>query len=404
MPIGALSHVKAVEYCTTPSGSYCAKLIADMGAEVVKIEEPGHGDPCRRYGEFLSDIPDHECSARFLYLNTNKFGVTLNVRSATGRKVFERLCESADMLIEDTRPGTLDELGIGYQSLRALNPSLVMTSITPFGQSGPYKDFKAYGINSYHAAGDAFVLQSSGVSLNLEEPPVAAGRFAGDFEVGTIAAVALLAALYGRASLGAGEYIDVSRQEALMQLNGNILIKYANCQTIPTRATQSYDYGGMMPCKDGYIVIQAVEEHHWQGLVEVMDNPEWAKEDRFKDKFARVANKHDLNLLLAQWLIQHTREEIAARARERGVPVGPVLSIEEVAGYRQYNERGFFVELDHPRVGRRNYPRGACLSTEPFWSPRRGAPLLGEHNELVYGKMLGYENEELVAMRQAGII
>lgn len=404
MSSGPLSHVKAVEYCHTPAGSYCAKLIADMGAETIKIEEPRRGDPARRRGPFRNDDPNPECSGLFLYLNTNKLGVTLDVSTTAGKDIFRKLCQDADILIEDNPPGRMDELDLGYQNLKAINPRLIMASVTPFGQAGPYKHYKAYGLNSYHAAGDAFILQSSGVPLSLDEPPVAAGRFAGDFEAGTVAAVGVLAALFGRAFNGKGQCVDVSCQEALMYLNCNILAKYPNYKTIPSRVTQRYDYGGMMPCKDGFIVIQAVEEHLWQGLVEVMGSPPWAKEERFKDKFSRAANQEELNRLLADWLKEHTRAEVAAKARQKGVPVGPVMTIEEVMNYKQYEARGFFTELDHPEAGRLKYPTASYLSTEPMWSGRRGAPLLGEHNETVYCERLGYPKEDLVKMRQAGII
>ncbi|MFH1484774.1 MAG: CoA transferase [Chloroflexota bacterium] len=400
----ALSHVKAVEFCHTPAGSYCAKLIADVGAEMIKVEEPRRGDFSRRRGPFPGDKPHSERSGLFLYLNTNKLGVTLDASTATGNEILAKLCQDTDVLIEDNPPGKMEELGLDYQTLRALNPGLIMASVTPFGQTGSHKDFKAYGLNSYHAGGDAFVLQSSGLPLSLDEPPVAAGRFAGDFEAGTMAAVAVMAALYGRIFTGSGQHIDVSRQEALMYLNANILAKYPNYKTIPSRSTQRYDYGGMMPCKDGYVVIQAVEEHLWQGLVEVMGSPEWAKEERFKDKFSRAANQDELNRLLTEWLAEHTREEVAAKVREKGVPVGRVLTIEEIMNYKQYEAREFFTELEHPEAGKLKYPTASYFSTERMWSGRRAAPLLGEHNQVVYCEKLGYSKEDLVKMTQAGII
>ncbi|MBI2906805.1 MAG: CoA transferase [Chloroflexi bacterium] len=404
MSPGALSHVKAVEYCRTPAGSYCAKLMADLGAEVVKIEEPRQGDPARKRGPFSGDIPDSEGSGLFLYLNTNKMGVTLNLAVTTGKEIFGKLCAAADVLIEDSAPGSMEKLGLGFKTLEAQNSRLIMASLTPFGQTGPHSKHKAYCLNSYHSAGDPSILQSSGVPLDMNEPPVAAGRFAGDFQAATVAAIAVLAALFGRGFTGKGQYIDVSKQEALMYLNVNVLSKYPNYKTIPNRETQRYDYGGMMPCKDGYIVIQAVEQHLWEGLVAVMDDPEWAREERFKDKFSRGANAEELNGLMLEWLKDHTREDVASRARAKGVPVGSVMTIEEIMNYKQYHARGFFTELDHPVAGKLTYPTASYMSTEKMWAAGRGAPLLGEHNEAVYAGRLGYSKEDLVTMRQTGII
>lgn len=404
MASGALSHVKAIEFCSTPAGSYCAKLIADLGAETIKIEPPKSGDPARRRGPFLDDRPDAETSALFLYLNTNKLGVTLNLETTTGREIFEKLCCNADLLVEDSSPGEMDRLGLGFGRLREVNPALIMASVTPFGQTGPYKNYKAYGLNSYHAGGDAFVLQSSGLPLDLRESPVAAGRFAGDFEAGTMAAVGALAALFGRAFTGKGQHVDVSRQEALMFLNANVLVKYPNQKTVPTRETQRYDYGGMMPCKDGYIVIQALEQHLWEGLMAVMDNPEWAKDERFKDKFSRASHQDDVNRLMIEWLKDHTREDIVKRASKYGVPVGSVMTVEEVMNYKQYEARGFFAEMEHPGAGKLKYPTASYLSNEQMWAGRKTAPLLGQDNEAVIGERLGYPKEDLVKMRQAGII
>ncbi len=189
-----------------------------------------------------------------------------------------------------------------------------------------------------------------------------------------------------------------------MYMNVNVLLKYPNYQTIPNRQTQRYDYGGMMPCKDGYIVIQALEQHLWEGLVAVMDNPEWAREERFKDKFSRAGNQDDLNRLMSEWLKDHTRADIAARARAKGVPVGSVMTVEEVMNYPQYHARGFFTELDHTVAGKLTYPTASYLSSEKMWAGRRGAPLHGEHNEAIYVGRLGYSKDDVAKMRQTGII
>jgi crotonobetainyl-CoA:carnitine CoA-transferase CaiB-like acyl-CoA transferase len=198
------------------AGPYCGKLLAELGAEVVKAEPPA-GDSARREGPFAGNSPHPEKSCLYLYLNAGKLGITLDLKSPRGRGIFERLVESVDVLLEDTPPGTLDDLGLGYTRLTQLNPRLVVTSITPFGQTGPYHGYKAYHLNIYHAGGDGYLLQSGGKTL--DQPPMTGGGHLGDYEAGSAASVATFAALLAGRATGQGQHVDVSKQEALLALN-----------------------------------------------------------------------------------------------------------------------------------------------------------------------------------------
>ncbi|MCK4964865.1 MAG: CoA transferase, partial [Dehalococcoidia bacterium] len=293
MPNSALEGVKVLELCQGVAGPYCTKLLADLGAEVVKIERPGYGDEARKTLPFFHDMPDPERSGLFLYLNTNKLGVTLNVTTATGKGIFQELVKQADILVEDNPPQWMTKQGLDYESLQEINPGLIMTSITPFGQTGPYRDYKAYPLNVFHCGGEGY-LTPGGVE-NADRPPLQVGGFLVEYDSGLSAAIAVLAALYWRRKSGDGQRIDISKQESLMALNRLDMVRSANEGEVITRAKQGVPYGGALPCKDGYTVFITWESVQWDRLVAFMGDPEWANDDKFRDYADRVKHGELLN-------------------------------------------------------------------------------------------------------------
>jgi CoA:oxalate CoA-transferase len=396
----ALDGVKVLEYCQMISGPYCGKLLADMGAEVIKVEQPQVGDSARTRGPFLDDDPHPEKSGLFLYLNTNKLGITLDLATATGREVFQRLAEQADILIEDQPPGEMAKLGLGYDSLSAVNPGLILTSITPFGQTGPYRDYKSYHLNLYHVSGhSSFVYLPP--QAGPKPPPVVSGGQVGDYDGGLAAALATLAALLARLTTGQGQHIDISKFEALLALERVEISRFANEPDPPGWPGM---VGGLMACQDGHIVITIPQDHQWQALVELMGNPDWAQDEKCRDEFARIRHRDEIQPRLEEWMAQHTKEEVYHKGQESGVPNGPVRTAAEVAASEQTRQRGFFAQLDHPQAGRLEYPTAAYKMSETPWRGERTAPLLGEHNEEVYCGRLGYSQEQLATMAAEGII
>lgn len=405
MSKSALAGTTVLEYCDTVAGSFCCKLMADLGAQVVKVEEPGTGSRARRRGPFLKDVPHLEKSALFLYLNTNKLGVTLNPRLKTGAAIFGQLATKADVLVEDTRSGILKKLGLDYPSLATLNPRLVMTSVTPFGQAGPYRKYKAYHMNIYHSGGDGYLLPS-GLAWELypEREPLAGGGYLGEYQAGINAGVATLSALYARDSYGEGQQVDVSVQESLIALNRRDMARYPNEGECESRATGIFPVGGLYQCKDGFVEVSLIEDHEWQGFVELMGNPDWAADPQYKDRFARNAASAKLQPLIRKWMLEHTKEEIYRGAQARRVAAGRVATPEEVVNSEHLKARGFFVEAAHSEAGLLKYPRGpAILSKTPF-SISRTAPRLGEHNEEIYTGWLGMDKADLPRLAGAGII
>jgi CoA:oxalate CoA-transferase len=394
----ALAGVKVLEYCEMVCGPYCAKLLADLGAEVIKLERPVTGDEARSRGPFLYDIPHPERSGLFFYLNTNKYGVTLDPTVSAGKLLFLELVKWADVLVEDTAPGTMESLELGYGSLAEVNPSLIMTSITPFGQTGPYRGYKARHLNIYHGSGQASFSYTE--KHGGDTPPVKGGGYVGDYDAGLSGAVAILAALYKRGPNGTGQYIDVSRQEALISLDRVDISAAANDPD--AQAKRRGMLGGMMPCKDGYVMVVAPQQHQWEALVKLLGNPEWAHSEKCKDEWTRSENAAELQPLIEEWMLQHNKQEIYHIGQSFSCPVAPINSAADVFNSPQVKHREFFAEIDHTEVGTLSYPTAPYRLSETPWQLNRAAPLLGEHNNEVFKGRLSHSDEELAMMKEQG--
>jgi len=405
MNVGALSGLKVVEYSQFISGPYCAKLLADLGAEVVKVEKPGFGDKARSFGPFPRDIPHPEKSGLFLYLNTNKLGVTLNVESATGMKVFKELVKWADVLVENNSPREMKRLGLDYESLHKVNPRLVVTSITPFGQTGPYRDNKACDLIGFHVSGMAYLNPVDGVEDIEQQPPLKGAAHAGDFMAGLSGAVGTMSAVIAQQTTGLGQHVDLSEQEALASITRYEVGIFTH-EGLPWERQR----GGrgpetsIVPCQDGYAVINATGEGFWTNLVKMMGNPDWTKNELFQDPFYRRQNSDAIRLMVGEWSKERTTEEVKYAAQANRVPAMPVYTAKEAVNSEQLAAREFFVEINHKEAGRIKYPGAPYKLSGTPWSVHCSAPLLGEHNEGVYCGMLGYTRQDLTKMRGLGVI
>ena len=403
MAVQALGGVKVIEYCTMVSGPYCTKIMADMGAEVIKIEVPGLGDEARSMAPFLNDLPHPERSGLFFYLNSNKLGMTLDIKKPEGKEIFKKLVEDADVLVEDRPFGEMEALGLGYDDLKEINPGLIMTSITPFGRSGPYKDYKAYQLNISHVSGQGYLLP---VPLHdLERPPVKTGGNISDYDPALMGMVGVLSALYRKMVTGRGQFIELSKQEALISMQRVESVTFANHGVIMGRGGNSRQMvGGVLPCKDGYICVLTVEEHQWQALVELVGDPEWKEQDWYKELPARIENAGEINRRLAEWAKDKTKEEIFRKGQALSCPVSPLYSAEDLVKSEQLNSREFFVEVEHPEMGRLKFPTAPYKFSESPWSFDRPAPLLGQHNEEILCGRLGYARDQLAGLKESGVI
>jgi CoA:oxalate CoA-transferase len=395
----ALAGLRVVELCEMIAGPYCTKVLADLGAEVVKIEDPACGDPARRAGPFPQDIPHQERSGLFLYLNTNKLGITLDIATASGRRILRELLQGVDILVEDMPPGRAEALGLAYETLEAAYPKLIVTSITPFGTSGPCRDWRARHLNIYHGSGhSSFFYQDA---REAKKGPVVGGGYIGEYDAGLAAALAAMAAVLGRSRTGRGQQVEVSKQEAMVALERVDIARFAND---PSPVKRPGMVGGLVRSSDGHIVITAVLDQQWQGLVKVMGNPPWAQEDMCRDEISRSQYRDDIQPHIEEWAASCTNEEVYRSAQEAGVPLGPVRSVAEVMAWQQARQRGFFAEIEHPEAGRLEYPTVPYLFSETPWQAERPAPLLGQHNEEVYCERLDYSRRDLARLSAAGVI
>jgi crotonobetainyl-CoA:carnitine CoA-transferase CaiB-like acyl-CoA transferase len=400
---GALSGLKVLEFSEFISGPYCSKMMADLGTDVVKVEKPLLGDRARRWGPFPGDVPHAEKSGLFLFLNTNKSGITLNTNSGRGRGIFHRLIAWADVLIENNPRREMAKSGFDYRTLKKIKPSLIMTSITPFGHTGPYKDFKGSDLINSHTSGEAFGNPAEGVHDLERYSPLKGPAHAADFMTGLTAAVSTISAVISMQRDKSGRHIDISAQEALASVSRQELA-FCLCEGLyPTREMGRKRVGGFLyQCKDGYVCIWLGP--HWQKLVTMMGNPDWTQTELFQNPALRAEHQQDCNRLIELWTRQYTMAEIDNLGIVHDVPLSPVRTVKELVADEQLAYRGFFVDIDHPLAGRFKYPGAPYKLSATPWEIKRRAPLLGEHNEEVYGRLLGYSRQEMVKMKQAGIL
>jgi len=394
--MGALTGTTVIESASFIAGPYCGRLLADLGAEVIKVEPPG-GDPARAMGPFPRNLPHPERSAVFIHLNTNKFGVTLDLESADGRGLFRELAAKADVLIEDGPPGYMASVGLGYADLARGNPGLVMTSITPFGQTGPYRDYRAHPITLFNAT------EGGSIAKRRGGRPMMGGGFIGEYDGGLSAAVATLAALFSRQATGTGQHIDISKFEALAALQRVDISSSRNGDEPPGHRAPAR-LGGLVPCKDGYVVITVVEDHQWRYMVEMMGNPAWAADPRYADRVQRSKLTAEIQPRLIAWATEHGKAEIYRLGQAVGLPVGPVQDIAELLDSAQLAARDFFATIEHPAAGSHRQPKMAFLASASAWMAERPAPLLGQHNEEIYCTRLGRRPEAIASLREAGTI
>ena len=426
-----LDGLKVLDLTHYVAGPYATRLMAAQSAEVIKVERPATGDGARRIGPFPDDVPHPEKSALFLYLNTGKKSVTLNLKDGASKPILRSLLEWADALVENFCPGVMSRLGLDYGSVSTVNPGLVMTSVSNFGQTGPYRDYGAREINLYAMGGLMYITGDP-----EREPLHMAARLA-QYGAGQNAFAGTLGALLHRDITGIGQHVDVAISEYLATILENALSQYSYTGS-NFRRTGNRGYGraawGPYPCQDGYVGVIAGPDHKWPEMAELMGIAELA-EERFGDRAGRAENADDLDSLMLPWLMRHDRREIFERAQHRGLAFAYVAEPEDILGWEHLRERGFFGSVEHPKAGGLEHPMlpwrvsggGWELDAAPTLGqgllPNSGqnmlpaptlgqglspsmlpAPTLGQHNIDVYCGMLGYSKAELARMRGMGVV
>ena len=394
---GALSGVKVLDLSEDIAGSFCARLMADYGADVLKLEPTG-GASLRRMGPFHHDDPHPEKSLFFLLLNLNKKGATLNLTTDTGQSILKRLAKHVDVIVETYRPGYLDSLGLGYDTLSQINPGLVLTSITPFGQDGPYSHYKGEEIVEYAMS---MIMSISGIQ---GREPLKHGGFQAQYEGGLFGAGATSMALFAQLNTGQGEHIDVSITECIastMMATQTIYPFIGGSQA--RRRPVGNEFENPMPCKDGWIIVQAGGGATWEDLANFFEAPELL-EPRFADRAQRSQNGAEMDQVIINSIKDREKWELFPKAAAARMLFGLVQTPTELVDCPQLESRNFYREVDHPVIGKIKVPAELFKLTETPYQLKMPAPTLGQHNQEIYVEGLGYTQQEFVQLRQLNII
>jgi len=397
----ALAGIKVVEMATMVAGPYCGKMLADLGADVIKVELPG-GDPARGAGPFPASGEHPERSALFLYLNTSKRGITLDPDAPSGLDALKRLVGWADLFIDGFSPERMQGFGLSPEALAHLKPALVHTSITPYGRTGPRAGTRGDELTLINAGGLANLLPPRAV--DVDRAPVKMAGYSVGYHGGITAALASLAALLSQKKTGRGQFIDISLQEAILAM--------VRCQASGTRYQDSTwsrvpdrpPAMGRMKTRDGYIVVGTPENHHFRAFRELMGNPPWVAGKEWETLAYRSHHLMEVTDRIDEWALQQSKNDLHHRGARMGIAMGPMDSAEDVMKNEQYAARGYFVEVEHPEAGTHRYAGWPYRMTATPARVGRPAPLLGEHNREVYCNELGYSAEEYERLRNEGAV
>jgi benzylsuccinate CoA-transferase BbsE subunit len=395
---GALAGVRLLDL-SSPLANFAARLVAGLGADVIKVEPPG-GDPLRQREPFWGGQPDPDGSLDFIVNNVNKRGVTLDLECAAGQALFRRLAKDADIVLETAPPGWMAGRGVGFDALSALNPRLVYVAVTPFGQTGP---------RTHWQAGE-FTLQAIGGALYLTgepgERPLRGGGGVAEKMTGYIAATAMVFALNARVVHGRGQFIDVSAQEAVASQMESSQVGYWFSGNIRRRGGWRYPSttcpAGIYPCKDGHASIVASKPHQWSALRDWIGDQR-LYEERYMVEATRFAERDFIDPIVIDWTRTMAKAELFHGGQARGIPIGESMTPADLVRDEHLRERGYVVPAHHPRLGDFEVPGASFIMSETPWALRHPAPLLGEHNAEVYAEA-GIGPAELEQLSVRGVI
>ena len=395
---GPLNDIRVIEMGTMIAGPFCGQLLADHGAEVIKLEQPEIGDPMRQWGK---EKP-HGKALFWPVLARNKLSATLNAREADGQALVKKLVEDADFLLENFRPGTMERWGLGYEDLSAINPKLIMIRVSGFGQTGPYAKRAGYG-----AIGEAM----GGLRYTTGDPslpPSRAGISIGDSLAATHACLGAMMALHQVELTGRGQVIDASIYESVLNMMENVVTEYDVGDYIRERTGSFLPKiapSNIYPTKDGiWLVIGANQDSVWARMAEAMDRPELATDERYATHGARGINQIELDELISEWTKTFSVADLEERLNEFGIPNGKIYRPPEMLEDPQFQARDSIVRVDHPEFG-----NIAMQNVTPRLSATQGGvrhpgPALGEHNDYVWGAVAGKSADEIADLCDRGII
>jgi len=394
---GALAGLRVLDLTRVLAGPFCGMILADMGADVIKVEEPEKGDDSRGFGPFIKGE-----SAYYMNLNRNKRGITLNLKHPTGKNIFLKLVEKSDVVLENFRTGVMDKLGLGYEDLKKHNPGIVYAAVSGFGHYGPYKDRAGYDIISQAMGG---LMSTTGWP---DGSPTRTGTAMGDVLAGLSVTIGILAALKNREATGVGQKVDVSLVDSVVASLEIINQIYLAEGRVPTRIGNRYE--SVYPydsfeVADGYIVIGVGNDKLWQKLCELMGDAKAAANPDWLLNRNRVAKHGEVKPVVERWTKQLKTNDVLKKLEGAGIPCAPIYSIDQVVHDPHIGgAREMFVEIDHPKAGKTKLTGAHIKMSDTNPCVRTPSPLLGQHNEEVLTALLGCVKEEVQKMRDEKVI
>ncbi len=391
---GILEGVRILDFTRMLAGPYATRILADYGAEVIKVQS-----------KKTAKGAESNLTESFAVWNRNKRSITLDLSHPEAREIALKLTGISDIVIENFSPRVMSNWGLTYEKLKEINADIIMVSISAMGQKGPWKDFVAYAPTFHALSGLSYLTSYS------QDTPIGIGHAYADFIIGLYTAFLVLAALEIRDRTGEGQRIDLSGFEAMCSMMGPTLLQASvnKKEMIPkgnrTDTIPAAPYG-CYPCagQDQWCVIAVFNEEDWEALCHIIGNPAWTRDERFSDFVRRKENEEDLDKLIASWTVQYSSETVIHLLQEAGVPAGVVQNAEDVTQDPQLRARDFFVALEHPVLGKTLSGTSPMKFSEDLRGNWRASPLLGEDNQYVYRKLLGFSEDELSFYIEKGII
>ncbi len=398
-----LEGIRVLSIETQVAAPYCTMMLADAGAEVIKLESPGTGDAAREPGPILKDAEGNKISGYFMRFNRGKKSMTLDLRKDEGKQVFEQMVKNVDVLIENLKPGFLRKLGYTWEKIHELNPRLVYATITGFGMDpryvGPYSDRPAYDIIIQAMAGVMNVIgEENGKPLH---PMIAFG----DVAPGMLTAYGIMLALFNREKTGKGDYLDMAMYDAIMALTERSLNVYSMTGNIMMRGKEGLIHPwGSFKTKDGYVAIIVQESKMWQRFSEAIGRPDLFEDERFATGEGRATNKADLDPIVEGWMADKTSAEVTEILLSFGVPVGPVNNAKQVFEDPQTIARKMYVTVNDPVAGEVKLVNTPIkMASLPVQEVAPTVPRLGANTDEVLENIAGFTKEEIAALREKGI-
>ncbi|WP_068675472.1 CaiB/BaiF CoA-transferase family protein [Oceanobacillus sp. Castelsardo] len=374
-----LSNIKVLDFSRVLAGPYCTMLLADMGAEVIKIERPNTGDDTRAFGPFQNGE-----SGYFMFLNRGKKSIELDLKSPESMKVIHDLVKEADVVVENFRPGVMKKLGLDYESLIGINPKIIYASISGFGQYGPYSQRPAYDLVAQAMGGLASITGFP------DQPPTKAGASLGDMSAALYAAYGIMVSLFHRERTGEGQYIDIAMVDSIFSLLESNVMRYTSENIVPERIGNRHPISApfdFYKANDGYIVIAVANDKLFERFCRVMDCMDLNNDPRFYTDFEREKNQAALKEIIEKWLKAYTVEEAVELINQAGVPSSPILNIDEICESEHMRIREMLIGVEHPKAGKTRIPGNPVKLSKTPPIINNPSPNLGEHNNHYINKL-----------------